>query len=337
MVDNNLEAPWRLDKRAHDLINATVAFAAILSPAGVTLDVSKNALDAAGISLSDIVDRRFWEGYWFGHDPALQARLRDVVERGARGETSRFDIEVRVRGDRRLIVDFQIAPLRDDNGKVTELIASGFDVSERERQKENLNSALRETSHRIKNILSTLSAMGRMTRIHGKGDRFDSFLKRLDALAAVHSIFGDGSKISSAPFDVITRQVLNPFLHGHEKVEVISGKKRILRDQAKQLGLCIHELATNSSKHGALHDGGTLSVSFTDPDGAGVTHFSWSETHAPKDTGSYTEGFGLPYVRNALRSLLMGEPVIEMQSDRFQILVDGPAPHIFEQLEGAGG
>ncbi len=335
MVDTHLEAPWHLDKRAHDIINATVAFASILSPAGVTLDVSRNALDAAGILLTDIVDRYFWEGYWFGHDPALQARLRDVVERGARGETSRFDIEVRVRGDRRLIVDFQIAPLRDENGNVTELLASGFDVSERERQRENLNGALRETSHRIKNILSTVSAMGRMTMIHGKGDRFGSFLKRLDALAAVHSIFGDGSKISSAPFDVITRQVLNPFLHGHEKVEILSGSRRIFRDQAKLLGLCIHELATNSSRHGALHDGGTLSVSLTDPDGDGVAHFSWMETHAPKDVGTYTEGFGLPYVRNALRSLLMGEPVIEMQSDGFKIVADGPAPYIFEQLAGS--
>jgi signal transduction histidine kinase len=65
----------------------------------------------------------------------------------------RFDVPVRVAGDLRMWIDFQLAPLRDGDGRITHLIPSAMDITAR-RQAE---AALREADRRKDEFLATLA------------------------------------------------------------------------------------------------------------------------------------------------------------------------------------
>jgi PAS domain S-box-containing protein len=57
--------------------------------------------------------------------------MREACARAAAGGAVRFDMPLRLPGGRRITLDFQIAPLRDADGRITHLIPSATDVTAR--------------------------------------------------------------------------------------------------------------------------------------------------------------------------------------------------------------
>ena len=49
--------------------------------------------------------------------------------RAAQGETVRYDEDICIAGGALITIDFQIAPLRDDEGTIVNLVPSGIDVT----------------------------------------------------------------------------------------------------------------------------------------------------------------------------------------------------------------
>jgi C4-dicarboxylate-specific signal transduction histidine kinase len=68
---------------------------------------------------------------------------RAAITRAARGEPSRFDAVNRTASDRFITVDFMLAPLFDERGRVTHLIPSAVDITEKRR----LEAELARASH----------------------------------------------------------------------------------------------------------------------------------------------------------------------------------------------
>jgi signal transduction histidine kinase len=64
-------------------------------------------------------------------------------------EALRFDTPVRVAGERVVIVDFQLAPLRDEDGQITHIVASGVPVDERIAAEQQLRSLNRSLEQRV--------------------------------------------------------------------------------------------------------------------------------------------------------------------------------------------
>lgn len=120
---------------------------------GTVLEANRPPLEAAGISAADVLGRAFWDCYWWNYSAEVQARLREAAVRARDGEVVRFDVPVRVAGDRRMWIDFQLAPLRDGDGRITHLIPSAMDITAR-RQAE---AALREADRRKDEFLATLA------------------------------------------------------------------------------------------------------------------------------------------------------------------------------------
>ena len=134
------------EARLRRVLDNLFVFVGVLARDGTLLEANRAPLDAAGLTLADVQGKPFWECYWWAHDAATQARLREACARAAAGEASRYDVEVRVVGDSRIMIDFQIAPLRDAAGLVTHLIPSATDVTAR-RQAE---AALAESEARLR-------------------------------------------------------------------------------------------------------------------------------------------------------------------------------------------
>ena len=61
------------------VLNNLFVFVWMLEPDGTLIDANRAPLDAAGISLDDVLGRKFWDCYWWSYDAAVQEQLRDAV------------------------------------------------------------------------------------------------------------------------------------------------------------------------------------------------------------------------------------------------------------------
>jgi PAS domain S-box-containing protein len=134
------------EARLRRVMDNLFAFVGVLAPDGTLMEVNRAPLEIAGVRVEEVRGLPFWDGPWWRHDPAAQASMRDACARAAAGETLRYDIAVRLAGGRRMTLDFQIAPLRDADGRITHLIPSATDVTARIDAEE----ALAESARRLR-------------------------------------------------------------------------------------------------------------------------------------------------------------------------------------------
>ncbi|HSC78933.1 MAG TPA: PAS domain S-box protein [Chitinolyticbacter sp.] len=133
------------------VLDSLFAFVGVLALDGTLLEANRAPLEAAGISLADVRGYKFWDCYWWSHDPVLQQMLRDDIAKARLGQTVRRDVTVRMAGDSRMEIDFMLAPLTDGHGRVTHLIPSGIDISGRQRSE----AALRLSEERFRHVVET--------------------------------------------------------------------------------------------------------------------------------------------------------------------------------------
>ncbi|HSK20819.1 MAG TPA: PAS domain S-box protein [Longimicrobiales bacterium] len=104
-------------------------FMAVLDPEGRVIDLNHAALEAAGITLEDAIDRPFHEGDWWP-DEATRTRVREEVMRAAAGATVRLEVEIPGAAGHRATFDLTITPVVDDAGTTAWLVAEARDITE---------------------------------------------------------------------------------------------------------------------------------------------------------------------------------------------------------------
>ncbi len=85
--------------------------------------------------------------------------------------------------------------------------------------------------------------------------------------------------------------------------------------EAYNLGLILHELATNAAKHGALsREGGKVAVTWTFDRQDGRVTLRWTETGGPQVEKPARDGFGSRLIRQMAEALGGGfRPVFDPQ------------------------
>jgi len=141
------------------------AFVGVTAADGTLIDVNRAPLDAAGMPASEVLGKKFWDCYWWSYSAEIQSQLRDACERAAGGEAVRYDVPVRMAGDKRMWIDFQVAPLRDTQGRITHLIPSAMDLTVRRAAEEKLRASeerFRVAIGAVSDIIWTNNAAGEM-------------------------------------------------------------------------------------------------------------------------------------------------------------------------------
>lgn len=152
-ITERKEAELKLAEREADLrrvIDNMLGLVGILATDGTLLDANTTALVGGGLEREDVIGKKFWECYWWDFDRDTANRLKDSIERAASGEVSRYDVEVRMKDDTRMMIDFMIAPVRDETGQVSYLIPSGVDITDRVKAEQAQN----DNERRLKMALS---------------------------------------------------------------------------------------------------------------------------------------------------------------------------------------
>jgi PAS domain S-box-containing protein len=144
----------------------------LLDNKGVLLDANQAPLTVAGIDITDVQGRDFWDCYWWNYSDRTQARIRKAVVNAQNGESVRFDIDARV-ADGFLTVDFMVEGLTDDAGKLTHIIASAIDITERKRTEEQLRLSQSRFETMINRTVDGLVAFDQRGIIQFANRRFE--------------------------------------------------------------------------------------------------------------------------------------------------------------------
>src|SRR5579871_5362142 len=120
-------------KLARITLDSMVQFVGLLDAQGTVLEINKVALDAVGITLSDVEGRPFWTTFWWQVSPQINAALRECIRRAAAGEFVRWDTPIygRAGGKETIIIDASLMPVKDEQGKVLFIFVEGRDTTEK--------------------------------------------------------------------------------------------------------------------------------------------------------------------------------------------------------------
>ncbi|MBI5364744.1 MAG: PAS domain S-box protein [Planctomycetes bacterium] len=149
--ENLRESEDRL-RRAFDGLGQHI-FAGLLRLDGTVLLANRHALEVAGLDPKDVLGRPVETTHWWSYDERVSARIRDAVERAAKGERVRYEERIRAAQDQFIWIDFSVQPIRDERGAVEFLLPSGFDITERRRVEQEQT----ELHGRLTTVLESMS------------------------------------------------------------------------------------------------------------------------------------------------------------------------------------
>ena len=130
------------EKRLRDILDSLYGFVGLYTLDGTVLYVNRAPLEGADVPAEDVVGKPFWEAYSWSHSPEEQGRLRSAMARAAAGEVVRYEASVLMKGGRQIIADAAFGPLRDEQGRIVNVIGFGVDITARKEAEARLLLAI---------------------------------------------------------------------------------------------------------------------------------------------------------------------------------------------------
>lgn len=196
-----------------------------------------------------------------------------------------------------------------------------LDVTGRKQAEEGSELLAGEMSHRVKNLLSIASSLTTLTAHSSQSieEMTKNLTTRLMALGRAHDLvrpLPGGQGRATLLGDLIS-VLLDPYDdHGafSGRIRVAVPRMGVGERGASALAMVIHELATNSAKHGALSsETGSLSISGIEEDD--VVKLVWAETGGPTiEYAPVMHGFGSKMMVRSIEMQLGGAVNYDWQS-----------------------
>ncbi|MCJ8520133.1 two-component sensor histidine kinase [Pseudorhizobium tarimense] len=216
--------------------------------------------------------------------------------------------------------------IREANQISVALSNASFDRSQAE---DKMHFILHELVHRTKNILTLVQAM--MRQLARQGDSMEEFQKaistRLQGLGRSIEVLASEQWVGVPLKRLVTIQ-LETFAEASNRVE-LDGEDIALKAEAVQnLGLVLHELATNSLKYGALSvPEGKVIVSWRQDapsDLQSLLRLTWKEVGGPPAKEPERTGFGTKIIRRHAEASFGGKVDIRYDASGFSWILVAP-------------
>jgi PAS domain S-box-containing protein len=231
------------------------------------------------------------DGWIDSVDPADRARMVRLREE-ARVHYTSLQGEVRFRRpDESLRILVLTGRPRFEAGKFAGHVGIMSDVTEAREGERRQKLLIDELNHRVKNTLATVQSLVRLTmRDYDVPDEMERAInERLMALSEAHDVLSR-EKWEDAKLTDLIREVTGPF-SGSGRITTVGPGVLIAPRTAIALGMGLHELASNSAKHGALSSPeGHVALSWTRK--GGDIELEWRERGGPRVEPPRISGFG---------------------------------------------
>lgn len=309
------------DSRFRAVFNSEIIGLTIFdSVTGETETINDAFLRMTGYSRED-----FEQGRWDWRDITIPDYLHldeaAIAQARVRGWWDPYEKYYRIRDGRVFPVRISSAPLPGYPGKV---IVSIEDISDRKRWEEHQRLLVGELNHRVKNTLAIVQSLAHQT--FPKSDQLKPYLnsyeQRLSTLAATHNLLTKANW-ASADLQTLLTDTLSLHSDGLKHIR-LNGQPLALTPQAAvNIGLAVHELATNALKYGALSsEGGSVDVEWN-VDSSGFC-LNWHERGGPAVELPKHRGFGSRMIERALAHALDGETTLHFEPSGLRCEIRAP-------------
>jgi PAS domain S-box-containing protein len=271
--------------------------------------------------------------------PEVHGEEEQILARLKRGERIEHYETTRVAKDgRRIDVSVTASPVHDKAGTVIGASKVARDITERKRAEEHVRFLMRELSHRTKNVMAVVQAISWQTvrKSLDLKDFEERFTQRLEALARSHDLLVKRDWQGVGLEDLVRAQ-LEPFVDSAGERLEVHGPALLLKPQAAQdLGMALHELATNASKYGALSVAtGTIEIAWTvDGRTAEAKRFlmTWRESGGPMVSPPVRTGFGSTVITRTLRSTFKAKAELDYRAEGLSWELTAPMGQLIAEL-----
>ncbi|MGZ5863687.1 MAG: sensor histidine kinase [Methyloceanibacter sp.] len=224
-----------------------------------------------------------------------------------------------------------IEPLHDAENAVIGTTSVAVDVTERKASEEKLRLLLRELTHRSKNLLAVIQAIARQTASSATSveDFLQHFSNRLVAIGASHDLLV-ADDWHGASLRTLIEQLLRARTDRFGERISIEGEDVMLKpDAVHNLGLALHELATNAQQYGALSaDAGRVAVHWRFNDDASKLKLVWEERGGPPVTVPERSGFGRTMVERVVGQALESDVKLSFAARGVRCVIVIPSRHV---------
>lgn len=286
----------------------------------------------------EITDAVFWPSL----HPDDAARVRATIAAAAAvGPLGRVDVEYRIwrASDGALRwVNVALDILSDERG-IYRVIGTAQDITERKEAEEHAQLLMREINHRSKNLLAVVQSIAhQMTR---KGDMTSfpqRFAERLAGLASSQDLLVKNNW-RGVPLGELAATQLSHYKHLlGSRIHLDGDDLCIAPGTAQNLGMALHELATNAAKYGALsNDRGEVVIAWNvAANGSGEDEFNlcWTERNGPPVAPAEHRGLGSFILTRLFKHSLGGEVTQDFAPTGVRWAIRAPAASVLEAAEG---
>ncbi|MEM7689210.1 MAG: PAS domain-containing protein [Pseudomonadota bacterium] len=179
-----------------------------------------------------------------------------------------------------------LGPIYNDKNELVYFFGSQWDVSDvraARAEERHAKEMARELSHRMKNMFAVISGIvnvtGRVRGIQGEAAEINA---RIQALGRAYETTLDDASSGSIDIGEAIRAVLLPYDRDAERLRLTGNGVRMPFTIISIVGLVLHELAANATKHGAWScDEGSVSVDWKTNEDDTALLITWEETGGP--------------------------------------------------------
>jgi two-component sensor histidine kinase len=311
-LDELREARAQLEERTKELAEAKQRFEIALRGSPITVFSQDRDMrfvwvhnPPTGINPAYLLGKTDIEVFPSEAAAQIVAAKREAMETGLpQTIESNFELFGRVRSFYLLV-----EALHDEDGAVVGTTSVAVDISDRKAAENQLRLLLREVTHRSKNQLAVIQAIARQTASRTKSidDFLQNFGARLVAIGCAQDLLV-ADDWHGASLRTLVEQQLSAYADRFGGRIAIEGEEVMLKPEAVQnLGLALHELATNAQKYGALSsNSGRVRIQWELCDAARLK-LIWEERGGPPVTEPERSGFGRAMLETVVSRALDGE------------------------------
>jgi PAS domain S-box-containing protein len=184
---------------------------------------------------------------------------------------------------------------------------------------------IRESTHRIRNILTVIQSIVTLTLTDGRplSEARQIVARRINALARSHAVLATGETAGSSLASIVAKEIEG----FSDRVDAAGPDLVVKASTALTFALILHELATNAAKHGALSAaGGKITIRWSIEDAADGPRFvfDWREQGGPMVAAPSRAGFGRTVLEQMAAHEFNSAPMIEFAADGLHYSLAAP-------------